>query len=95
MASLKEKIAELNLLIELDINNQSYQEVEDKLIKDIDQLDETIVGLQDDVTHLNKVAKVFINLDNADSESRRLTRYDYVKMNLTASINRSQFEQDI
>lgn len=35
MASLKEKIAELNLLIELDINNKSYQEVKDELIKDI------------------------------------------------------------
>ncbi|HFI0086425.1 TPA: SAG1250 family conjugative relaxase, partial [Streptococcus suis] len=63
MASLKEKIAELNLLIELDLNNKSYQEVKDELIKDIAQLDLTITELQDKVAYLNKVAEVLLNLN--------------------------------
>ena len=93
--SLKEKIAELNLLIELDINNKSYQEVKDELIKDIAQLDLTITELQDKVAHLNKVAEVLLNLNNSDPENRRLARYGYAKMNLTPAIRLSQVQKDI
>ncbi|MGT2925594.1 SAG1250 family conjugative relaxase [Streptococcus cuniculipharyngis] len=95
MASLKEKIAELNLLIELDINNKSYQEVKDELIKDIAQLDLTVTELQDKVAHLNKVAEVLLNLNNSDPENRRLARYDYAKMNLTPVIKLKQVEKEI
>ena len=41
----------MNLLIELDLNNQSYQEIKDELIKEIAQLDLTITDLQDKVAH--------------------------------------------
>ncbi|MFA9494010.1 SAG1250 family conjugative relaxase [Streptococcus sp. E17BB] len=95
MVSLKEKIAELNLLIELDINNKSYQEVKDELIKDIAQLDLTLTELQDKVAHLNKVAEVLLNLNNSDPENRRLARYDYGKMNLTPDIKLEQVEKEI
>ncbi|MFV8063249.1 SAG1250 family conjugative relaxase [Streptococcus pluranimalium] len=95
MASLKEKIVELNLLIELDINNKSYQEVKDELIKDIAQLDLTITELQDKVAHLNKVAEVLLNLNNSDPENRRLARYDYAKMNLTAAVKIEGVEKEI
>ncbi|MDG3133107.1 SAG1250 family conjugative relaxase [Streptococcus suis] len=95
ITGLKEKIAELNLLIELDLNNQSYQEVKDELIKDIAQLDLTITDLQDKVAHLNKVAEVLLNLNNSDPENRHLARYDYTKMNLTPTIKLEQVEKDI
>lgn len=95
MTSLKEKIAELNLLIELDLNNQSYQEVKDELIKDIAQLDLTITDLQDKIAHLNKVAEVLLNLNNSDPENRRLARYDYAKMSLTPAIKLDQVEQEV
>ncbi|HEP1819321.1 TPA: relaxase/mobilization nuclease domain-containing protein [Streptococcus suis] len=95
MTSLKEKIAELNLLIELDLNNQSYQEVKDELINEIAQLDLTITDLQDKVAHLNKVAEVLLNLNNSDPENRRLARYDYAKMNLTPAIKLEEVEKEI
>ncbi|MFA9493790.1 SAG1250 family conjugative relaxase [Streptococcus sp. E17BB] len=95
IASLKEKIAEVNLLIKLDLNNQSYQEIKDELIKDIAQLDLTITDLQDKVAHLNKVAEVLINLNNSDPENRRLAKYDYAKMNLTPTIKLEQVEKEI
>lgn len=95
ITGLKEKIAELNLLIELDLNNQSYQEVKDELIKDIAQLDLTITDLQDKVAHLNKVAEVLLNLNNSDPENRHLARYDYTKMNLTPTIKLELVEKDI
>lgn len=95
IANLKEKIAEVNLLIELDLNNQSYQEIKDELIKEIAKLDLTITDLQDKVTHLNKVAEILINLNNSDPENRRLAKYDYAKMNLTSAIKLEQVEKEI
>ncbi|MEW4353531.1 SAG1250 family conjugative relaxase [Streptococcus pneumoniae] len=95
LASLKEKIAEINLLIELDTNNQSYLEVKHELVKEIAQLELAITDLQDKLTHLNKVAEVLLNLNNSDSESRRLARYDYEKMNLTAAVQLEQVEEEI
>lgn len=95
IANLKEKIAEVNLLIELELNNQSYQEIKDELIKEIAQLDLTITDLQDKVAHLNKVAEVLINLNNSDPENRRLAKYDYAKMNLTSAIKLEQVEKEI
>ena len=93
--SLKDKIAELNLLIEIDLNNQSYQEVKDELINEIAQVDLTITDLQDKVAYLNKVAEVLLNLNNSDPENRRLARYDYAKMNLTPAIKLEEVEKEI
>lgn len=93
--TLKEKIAELNLLIELDIDNKSYQEIKAEMLQDIAQLELTIIDSQDKLVYLNKVAEVLLNLDNADPENRRLARYDYAKMNLTAAIALEQVEQEV
>lgn len=85
----------MNLLIELYLNNQSYQEIKDELIKEIAQLDLTITDLQDKVAHLNKVSEVLINLKNSYPENRRLAKYDYAKMNLTSDIKLEQVEKEI
>ena len=93
--TLKEKIAELNLLIDLDTDNKSYQEIKNEMIQDIAQLELTITDYQDKLAYLNKVAEVLLNLDNADPENRRLARYDYAKMNLTPAIKLEQVEKEI
>ncbi|HFI0215870.1 TPA: SAG1250 family conjugative relaxase [Streptococcus suis] len=93
--TLKKKIEEINLLIELDTENKSYQEVKDEIVKDIAQLDFTITELQDHIAHLNKVAEVLLNLNNNDMENRRLARYDYARMNLTAAVKIEEVEKEI
>lgn len=93
--TLKDKIAELNLLIELGTDNKSYQEIKDEMIQDIARLELTITDYQDRLTNLNKVAEVLLNLDNSDPENRRLARYDYGKMNLTAAITLEQVKKDV
>lgn len=93
--TLKKKIEEINLLIELDSENKSYQDIKDEIVKDIAQLDLTITELQDHIAHHNKVAEVLLNLNNNDTENRRLARYDYAKMNLTAAIEIEGVEKEI
>lgn len=93
--TLKDKIAQLNLLIELGTDNKSYQEIKDEMIQDIARLELTITDYQDRLINLNKVAEVLLNLDNSDPESRRLARYDYGKMNLTAAITLEQVKKDV
>ncbi|HEM4475868.1 TPA: relaxase/mobilization nuclease domain-containing protein [Streptococcus suis] len=93
--TLKEKIAELNLLIDLDTDNKSYQEIKNEMIQDIVQLELMITDYQDKLAYLNKVAEVLLNLNNADPENRRLARYDYAKMNLTSAIKLEQVEKEI
>ncbi|HFH8244766.1 TPA: SAG1250 family conjugative relaxase [Streptococcus agalactiae] len=93
--TLKKKIEEINLLIELGTENKSYQDIKDEIIKDIAQLDLTITEIQEHIDHINKVAEVLLNLDNNDIENRRLAKYDYAKMNLTAAIKLEQVEKEI
>lgn len=93
--TLKDKIAELNFLVELDIDNKSYQEIKDEMLQDIAQLELMITDYQDKLAYLNKVAEVLLNLNNADPENRRLARYDYAKMNLTETITLGQVEQEV
>lgn len=59
------------------------------------QLDLTITELQDHIAHINKVAEVLLNMNNNDIENRRLARYDYAKMNLTAAIKIEEVEKEI
>ena len=93
--TLKDKIAQLNLLIELGTDNKSYQEIKDEMIQDIARLELTITDYQDRLINLNKVAEVLLNLDNSDPENRRLARYDYGKMNLTVAITLEQVKKDV
>ncbi|WP_449461147.1 helical hairpin domain-containing protein, partial [Streptococcus suis] len=93
--TLKDKIAELNLLIELDADNKSYQEIKAAMIQDIAKLELTIIDYQGKLAHLNKVAEVLLNLNNSDPENRRLARYDYAKMNLTPAIKLEEVEKEI
>ncbi|HHJ9929463.1 TPA: helical hairpin domain-containing protein [Streptococcus pyogenes] len=81
--------------MELDTENKPYQDIKDDIVKDMAQLDLTITELQDHIAHLNKVAEVLLNLNNNDIENRRLARYDYAKMNLTAAIKIEEVEKEI
>ena len=86
----KDKIVELNLLVELDTDNQSYQEIKDAMIQYITQLELKIADYIDRLDYLNKVVEILLNLDNSPPEIRRLARYDYLKMNLTSAVTLEQ-----
>lgn len=95
LKELQDKIAEVNLLIELNITGRDYTDIKDELVAEIATYDVTISELNDKIATLNKMAEVLINLKSHDSERRRLARYEFSKLNLTDSVTLEQIEREI
>ncbi|WP_074411906.1 SAG1250 family conjugative relaxase [Streptococcus suis] len=92
---LQEKITEINLLIELTETDKRYQDVKDELVAEIAELDVKLNQTNEKIATLNKMAEVLINLKSDDSNSRKLARYDFSKLNLTESITLEQVTEEI
>lgn len=95
LKSLQEKISEINLMIELSNTNKQYQEIKDEFVLEIAELDMKLEETQEKIATLNKMAEVLINLKSDDHESRKLAKYDFVKMNMTESITLDQVNKGI
>ena len=93
--SLQEKISEINLLIELTETDKKYQDIKDELVAEIAELDIKLNQTNEKIATLNKMAEVLINLKSEDSNSRKLARYDFSKLNLTESITLEQVTEEI
>jgi len=76
-------IAEVNLLIELSEQDKKYSDIKNELVTEIAKLELEMAELNEKIATLNKMAAVLINLDNTDSESRRLACYVYAWYNMT------------
>lgn len=95
LKSLKEKISEINLMIELSNTNKQYQEIKDELVLEIAEIDMQLEETQEKIATLNKMAEVLINLKSEDHETRKLAKYDFDQMNMTESIMLDQLNTDI
>ena len=92
---LQEKISEINLLIELTETDKKYQDIKDELVAEIAELDIKLTQTNEKIATLNKMAEVLINLKSEDHETRKLAKYDFVKMNMTESITLDQVNKGI
>ncbi|CVY48028.1 relaxase [Streptococcus pneumoniae] len=95
LKSLKEKISEINLMIELSNTNKQYQEIKDELVLEIAEIDMQLEEIQEKIATLNKMAEVLINLKSEDHETRKLAKYDFDQMNMTESIMLDRLNTDI
>ncbi|VKI31929.1 relaxase [Streptococcus pneumoniae] len=95
LKSLKEKISEINLMIELSNTNKQYQEIKDELVLEIAEIDMQLEETQEKIATLNKMAEVLINLKSEDHETRKLARYDFSKLNLTESTSLENVNEEI
>ncbi|MCO4512567.1 relaxase [Streptococcus infantarius subsp. infantarius] len=93
--SLQKKITEINLLIELTETDKKYQNIKDELVAEIAELDIVLNQTNEKIATLNKMAEVLINLNSEDYESRKLAKYDFVKLNITESIILEQVNEEI
>ena len=92
---LQEKISEINLLIELTETDKKYQDIKDELVAEIAELDIKLTQTNEKIATLNKMAEVLINLKSEDVSSRKLARYDFLKLNLPESITVEQVTEEI
>lgn len=95
LKSLKEKISEINLMIELSNTNKQYQEIKDELVLEIAEIDMQLEETQEKIATLNKMEEVLINLKSEDHETRKLAKYDFDQMNMTESIMLDRLNTDI
>lgn len=95
LKELQEKIAEVNLLIELKGTGRDYTDTKDELVAEIAKYDVSLSELNDKTATLNKMVEVLVNLKSHDIERRRLVRYEFSKLNLTDSVTLEQIEQEI
>ncbi|VNI98565.1 relaxase [Streptococcus pneumoniae] len=95
LKSLKEKISEINLMIELSNTNKQYQEIKDELVLEIAEIDMQLEETQEKIATLNKMAEVLINLKSEDEIGRKLARYDFSKLNLTESTSLGNVNEEI
>lgn len=93
--SLQKKITEINLLIELTETDKKYQAIKDELVAEIAELDIVLNQTNEKIATLNKMAEVLINLKSDDPSSRKLAKYDFLKLNLTESITLEQVTEEI
>ena len=91
---LQEKISEINLLIELTEIDKKYQDVKDELVTEIAELDTKLNQTNEKIATLNKMAEVLINLKSEDPSSRKLARYEFLKLNLTESSTLEQVTEE-
>ena len=95
LKSLQEKISEINLMIELSNTDKQYQEIKDKLVLEIAEIDMKLEETQEKIATLNKMAEVLINLKSENHETRKLAKYDFAQMNMTESITLDRLNTDI
>ncbi|HFR3438925.1 TPA: SAG1250 family conjugative relaxase, partial [Streptococcus suis] len=93
--SLQKKITEINLLIELTEIDKKYQDIKDKLVVEIAELDIKLTQTNEKIATLNKMAEVLIKLKSDDLSSRKLAKYDFSKLNLTESITLEHVSEEI
>ena len=92
---LQEKITEINLFIELTEADKKYQDIKDELVKEIAEIDIKLNQTNEKIANLNKMGEVLINLKSEDVSSRKLARYDFLKLNLPESITVEQVSEEI
>ena len=65
------------------------------MVTEIAELDTKLNQTNEKIATLNKMAEVLISLKSEDSNSRKLARYDFSKLNLTESITVEQVTEEI
>ncbi|QNL41492.1 relaxase/mobilization nuclease domain-containing protein [Streptococcus sp. NSJ-72] len=93
VASIQQKISEINLLIELNTSDKSYHEMKNEFVTEMAELDIRLDETQEKIAILNKMAEVFINLKSDNQESRKPARYDFAKLNLSESATLEKVNQ--
>lgn len=88
---IKEKIAEVDALIELEVENQSYVTIKDELVHELAASELRINELQEQMSTLNQVAEYLL----ASVESKQEMKLNLSKLNITENISANIVEKKL
>lgn len=88
---IKEKIAEVDALIELEVENQSYVTIKDELVHELAASELRINELQERMSTLNQVAEYLL----ASVESKQEMKLNLSKLNITENISANIVEKKL
>lgn len=88
---IKEKIAEVYALIELEVENQSYVTIKDELVHELAASELRINELQERMSTLNQVAEYLL----ASVESKQEMKLNLSKLNITENISANIVEKKL
>ncbi|HGK0736855.1 TPA: SAG1250 family conjugative relaxase [Streptococcus pneumoniae] len=88
---IKDKIAEVDALIELEVENQSYVTIKDELVHELAASELRINELQERMSTLNQVAEYLL----ASVESKQEMKLNLSKLNITENISANIVEKKL
>ncbi|HEV0055673.1 TPA: relaxase/mobilization nuclease domain-containing protein [Streptococcus pneumoniae] len=88
---IKEKITEVDALIELEVENQSYVTIKDELVHELAASELRINELQERMSTLNQVAEYLL----ASVESKQEMKLNLSKLNITENISANIVEKKL
>ena len=88
---IKEKIAKMATLLELDVLNQSYVKVKDELVHELAESEMRIHELKERVTTSNQVAEYLM----ASAENKQQMILNLSKLNITVEVNSGIVEKKL
>jgi len=88
---IEEKIEEVDALIKLNVENQSYITIKDELVRELAASELRINALQERVTTLNQVAEYLL----ASVENKQEMKLNLSKLNITEAISINVVEENL
>lgn len=88
---IEEKIEEVDALIKLDVENQSYITIKDELVRELAASELRINALQERVITLNQVAEYLL----ASVENKQEMKLNLSKLNITEAISINVVEENL
>lgn len=88
---IKEKIAEVDALLELGMENQSYVDIKDELVHELAASELRINTLQERVTTLNQVAEYLL----ASDENKQEIKLNLARLNIIEEISIDVVEKEL
>ena len=82
-------------MIELTETDKKYQNMKDELVIEIAELDIKLNQTNEKIATLNKMAEALISLKSEDPGSRKLAKYEFVKLNMTESTSLDQINEEL
>lgn len=93
--TLKEKMNQINLLLQLNVKERSYSEIKEGLIEQIAQKELRMTELNHKLETLNRVAELLAGCDSEELDIQRRSRLELSKLNVSVHLTYEEVENQI